>query len=87
MPFDGLSALTQLTRFATEYASVMQRQQLCNELAHLTRLQELEAPIVLQSEGERLRPAILNPLEICTMMRPCHHNVSLARVDPERQMS
>ena len=54
MPFDGLSALTQLTHFATDYASSMQRQQLCGELAHLTRLRKLDAPVALQSEGEGL---------------------------------
>jgi hypothetical protein len=59
MPFDGLSTLTQLTRFATDYASSVQRQKLCCELAQLTRLQELDAPMVLQSEGEQLRPTII----------------------------
>ena len=54
MHFDGLSTLTQLTRFATEYASTKQRQKLCSELAQLTRLRELDAPMFLQSEGERL---------------------------------
>jgi hypothetical protein len=55
MLFAGLSALTQLTRFATDYASTMQRQKLYGELAQLTGLKELDAPKVLQSEGERLQ--------------------------------
>jgi hypothetical protein len=54
MSFAGLSALTQLTRFATAYASTMQRRKLCSELAQLTGLKELDAPIALQSEGDRL---------------------------------
>lgn len=59
MPFDGLSTLTQLTRFATDYASSVQRQKLCCELAQLTKLKELDAPTVVQSEGEQLRLTII----------------------------
>jgi hypothetical protein len=51
MAFDGLSALTQLTRVATEYSGSIQHEALYGQLAQLTGLRELDAPMVLQTGG------------------------------------
>lgn len=51
LSFEGLSALTQLTAFATDYSGSVQRQLLYGQLAHLTGLRELDAPMVLQTDG------------------------------------
>ncbi len=80
MPFDGLSALTQLTHFASDYASSMQRQKLCNELAHLTRLKKLNAPVALQSEGEGCKAGVAT----CTSMHDCDATLPPQRVTFER---
>ena len=79
MPFDGLSALTQLTHFASDYASSMQRQKLCNELAHLTRLKKLNVPVALQSEGEGCQAGIT----ACTSMHDCDATLPPQRVTCE----
>ena len=55
MAFDRLSALTQLTRLATEYSGGTKRKLLYRQLAQLTGLQELDAPMVLQTQGGTLR--------------------------------
>ena len=49
--FDGLSALTQLTRLATDYAGSTQREALYSQLCQLTGLRELDAPMALQTDG------------------------------------
>ena len=56
--FDGLSALTQLTRLATRRGSGKQLDLLCGQLAALTGLRELDAPLVLQTKGPTLRFSI-----------------------------
>ena len=88
MPFDGLSALTQLTHFASDYASSMQRWILCNELAHLTRLRKLDAAVALQSEGEGPQAGIVACT--CGSMHDCDATLPPQRVtckhDPECQM-
>ncbi len=53
--FEGLSALTQLTRLATDYAGGTQREALYTQLAQLTGLRELDAPMTLQTEGGESR--------------------------------
>ena len=58
--FDGLSALTQLTRLATEYKGGAQRETLYSQLAQLTGLQHLSAPRALQSDGGELVPPIVH---------------------------
>jgi monoamine oxidase len=50
---EGLSALTQLPRLATDYDSSTQREAHCSQLAQLTGLRELDAPRVLQTDGEK----------------------------------
>ena len=52
--FDGLSALTQLTRLVTEYEGTAQRETLYSQLAQLTGLQHLSAPRALQSDGGKM---------------------------------
>ena len=55
MAFDRLSALTQLTRLATEYTGGTKRAVLLSQLAQLTGLRELDAPFVLQTQGGTLK--------------------------------
>lgn len=55
MAFDRLSALTQLTRLATEYSGGTKRAVLLSQLARLTGLRELDAPFVLQAQGGPLQ--------------------------------
>jgi hypothetical protein len=55
--FNGLSALTQLTRLATDYAGSTQREALYSQLAQLTGLRELDAPMALQTDGVEAMPA------------------------------
>jgi hypothetical protein len=57
--FEGLSALTQLTRLATDYDSSTQREAQYSQLAQLTGLRELDAPRVLQTDGEKAVPPTL----------------------------
>ena len=49
--YDGLSALTQLTRLATGYRGNTQRETLYGQLAQLTGLLELDAPQALDTDG------------------------------------
>ena len=60
--FDGLSTLTQLTRLATDYAGSTQPETLLSQLAQLTGLRELDAPLALQTDGGDVMSATLPPL-------------------------
>jgi hypothetical protein len=62
--FDGLSALTQLTRLASDYAGSTQREALYSQLAQLTGLRELDAPMALQTDGGVATPATRLPSRI-----------------------
>ena len=65
--FEGLSALTQLTRLATDYDSSIQREAQYSQLAQLTGLRELDASRLLQTDGEKAVPPTLlhQPLHGC----------------------
>jgi hypothetical protein len=51
LSFEGLSRLTQITAFASEYTGNTQRDLMYEHLAVLTGLQSLDCPMVLQTEG------------------------------------
>ena len=75
--FDGLSALTQLTRLATNCESSTQCEAQYSQLAQLTGLRELDAPSLLQTDGGKAVPPTLlhQTLHICA---PCSLGVLLA---------
>lgn len=49
--FEGLSALSQLTAFASDYNGSTRRAQLYQQLAKLTGLRKLDAPLAIQDSG------------------------------------
>ena len=55
MPFEGLSRLSQLTAFASDYNGNARRGELYEELAPLTRLLKLDAPLAIQDQGKKIK--------------------------------